>query len=389
MNKNLSALLILTLSIFVLVMFALDPFPDKSHGYFVRIPDMNVARANHKSFLMSDGKVLIVGGDKNNTVEIYDPATNSFTLKKGLGQEINFDNNIILLKNDKLLITGGKRILHKEKDSKTIVFNNAKLYDSINDTLTEIPQMNVLRAEHTSILLKDGRVLLLNGVFKATGKNRYNKTAEVYDPKLNKFILLKSFPVFTGDYSTKMTILENGEVFIVHCFKGFWKIELFNPKTNTFNFSNVNILKDPKIKNVHFDPKLYHLENIVPLKDDRIVLFEDYDWKLNNVATFDLKTNRVKNIGHTSINKRHGANITLLKNNNILITDGAIGIADFRRLVDTAEIFDIKEMKFYKLPKLSLKKCGTSTVLLKDGRVLITGGMYKLKYLKNAIVYKY
>src|SRR5215471_11024320 len=51
----------------------------QSPGTFTATGDMTTARVGHTATLLLDGRVLIVGGDKTGTAELYDPATGAFT----------------------------------------------------------------------------------------------------------------------------------------------------------------------------------------------------------------------------------------------------------------------------------------------------------------------
>ena len=50
----------------------------QSPGTFTATGDMTTARKNHTATLLRDGRVLIVGGDKRGTAELYDPARTEF-----------------------------------------------------------------------------------------------------------------------------------------------------------------------------------------------------------------------------------------------------------------------------------------------------------------------
>src|SRR5215831_17283781 len=50
----------------------------QSLGTFTATGDMTTARVGHTATLLLDGRVLIVGGDKTGTAELYDPATGTF-----------------------------------------------------------------------------------------------------------------------------------------------------------------------------------------------------------------------------------------------------------------------------------------------------------------------
>src|SRR5262249_2843464 len=76
--------------------------------------DMAQPRAYHQAVLLPNGRVLVVGGG---SAEVYDPVSGKFT---GAGSSLG--TTATLLKNGKLLITGGLDTLQK-----TVA--NAELYD--------------------------------------------------------------------------------------------------------------------------------------------------------------------------------------------------------------------------------------------------------------------
>ncbi len=63
----------------VLVLFSCTTVATQAQGTFMATGDMTTARASHSATLLFDGRVLIVGGDKEGTAELYDPTTGTFT----------------------------------------------------------------------------------------------------------------------------------------------------------------------------------------------------------------------------------------------------------------------------------------------------------------------
>lgn len=400
--ENKKLLIGIIILVVALMAFINSVFVYFNYGHFEKVGDMHVGRWRHHSFLMSDGRVMIVGGEGINTsIEIFDPKTNTFTFKKDLGVNIFGTDlvpysSIVLLKNDKLLITGGELIKSKKggPDDETIL-KTAKLYDPVKNELVNLPDMNTAKFAHTSVLLKDGNVLLFGGFGedKAGSKgDHHNKAVELYVPKLNKFIQLKTSKSFSIDIGTETAVLDNGNVFITWGTSDYKQlVTIFDPKTNEFKDQDIEILVKPRSGSIDlirfgFDPKQCELEKIVLLKNNKLVLFENYTGD-NNIAILDLNTNKIQNIGHMKSKGRHGFEATSLNDNNILITNGLIGFGPFARPANTNEIFDSKRLKFYTLNWIEDYRPWASAVLLKDGRVLISGGGYNREYLKSAIVY--
>lgn len=372
-KKLVIGLVVLAVVLIALKVNDFNLFISKKYGHFEKFPDMNVARARHNLFMLKDGRVLILGGDfgikrlsKLNsgrgerdlkTAEIFDPKTGKYIMIKGF-HEVRYAFNAIMLDDGKILITGGEG---KRTPQSSLI------YDPIQDKSTKGPEMHFARSSHSSIKFKDGRVLVFGGFTGKAGVNKLFNIAEIYDPKLNKFLVLKNSPNFNYYNPAHTCLLSDGKVFIVNALKENNKAEIFDPKTNKFKILNIPLTNDS-------NEFYYYLSGIVPLKNDKIVLFENTKDDLNNIKILDLKANKLTNIGHTNLKARKGCALTLLKNGNILISGGSVGSEGAHRLVNSAEIFDTKSLKFYNLPKMSYKKQAPQAILLDNGSVFINGG---------------
>lgn len=351
------------------------------YGRFERVSDMNIARGNPTLFLLKDGRVLVFGEDAyhrktsygtiqhgtndNISAEIFDPKTNTFTLKKGLNHGL-WGFTTTLLHDDKVLITGGQIKNTRE------ICNTSEIYDPKTDTVTKGTDMHSTRYYHTAVPLKDGRVLIFGG---ATINETDNKTAEIYDPVQNKFILLKDAPAEVPVGFNGTQVLNDGTVCILNRHGSYEKyskdivfhVETFDPKTNEFR--TIKYEKQPKSKGV----STFRCRQTVKLKDDRIVLLGEKSSFENEVDIYDYKKNEMQVIGHLN-NKKLTSHyrMTLLSDGNVLITDGAVPTFESCKVLNTAEIFNTTTLKFSNLPKMTTE--GGSTILLDDGRVLKVSG---------------
>jgi len=98
----------LTLAALALNMFLAPPAPAAS---WITNGPMNIARQNHSSTLLPNGKVLIAGGyDGTSAVasaEIYDPASGKWAAT-GAMKTNRYYHTATLLLNGKVLVVGGK-----------------------------------------------------------------------------------------------------------------------------------------------------------------------------------------------------------------------------------------------------------------------------------------
>ena len=126
------------------------PAPDGSN--------MSVERRGHTATLLSDGRVLIVGGENSsgvlNQAEIYDPASASFSAAGNLNTA-RVDHSATLLSDGRVLVAGGR-------DSAGAV-NTTEIFDPSTGTFTSGSNLSVARAGHSATLFADGRILIAGG----------------------------------------------------------------------------------------------------------------------------------------------------------------------------------------------------------------------------------
>lgn len=181
---------------------------DPKTDTFTATGAMMTARESHTATLLKDGRVLITGGHKGRraditiytSAEIYHPARGTFTTAGNLTVK-RHKHDATLLTDGRVLVIGGS----DERDGDG-AYRNAEIFNPMNGTFTAVKSnMNTARykLQGTAILLKDGKVLI------AGGANR----VEVFDPMTN------SFSTASGDMGTKRlfataTLLKDGQVLI-------------------------------------------------------------------------------------------------------------------------------------------------------------------------------
>src|SRR5689334_9639712 len=134
---------------------------------------MTTPRAGHTATLLSDGKVLVVGGAEG-SAELFDPGTGTFS-STGTPVNARIHHTATLLTDGTVLIVGGGA-------TSGGLLASAELYDPHTGTFTATGSMFRAREAHTATLLPDGTVLIAGG-----GGFGALASAEIYDPATGTF----------------------------------------------------------------------------------------------------------------------------------------------------------------------------------------------------------
>jgi predicted amidohydrolase YtcJ len=189
---------------------------------------MTAARDNHTATLLSDGRVLIAGGEDDSShlasAELYDPKAGTFS-PTGSMTAARDSHTATLLSDGRVLIAGGDAGLAGIPGAETLV--SAELYDPATGTFSATGSMAAARHSHTATLLSDGRILIVGGADPDHGV--YVASAELYDPASGKFSPTGSMAAArTGT----ATLLSDGRVLIAGGYDGSADLasaELYQP----------------------------------------------------------------------------------------------------------------------------------------------------------------
>lgn len=213
---------------------------DPSHGSFAPTGSMAEKRGGHTATLLTNGKVLIAGGnntggdllpfffaDGSVTAEVYDPATGLFTSTGNMGTP-RVGQTATLLVNGDVLIAGGWGA------SQNASIATAEVYHAATGAFTPTTAgMNSPRTGHTATLLPDGRVLIAGGAQDQTLAD--SDSAEIYDPATGSFVTTGSMAVKRCLHTA--TLLPNGTVLIAG--GGSIVTETYDPSTGSFVLSGL------------------------------------------------------------------------------------------------------------------------------------------------------
>ena len=191
-------------------------------------------RHTHTATLLSSGKVLVAGGNGGSpngpsqlaTAESYDPATNTWSATGAMLQG-RYAHTAALLGNGKVLVTGGATYSYNYPYSSYVA--SSELYDPATNSWSLVGSMSQGRYNHTTTRLGNGKVLVAGG----TGASSSIASAELHDPMTNTWSLVGSMS--QARYSHTATLLGNGKVLVAGGYSNLTSAELYNPATNTWS----------------------------------------------------------------------------------------------------------------------------------------------------------
>jgi hypothetical protein len=175
---------------------------DPKTNSFTALPPMTAVRHGYQTILLSDGRVLIIGGTVGNrtlnSVEVFDPATRAFALIGSLRQPRAFAS-ATPLPDGRVLVAGGQNSGGE--------IRTAELFDPKTGQSQPTGNMAGPRSAHAAVALPDGRVVLAEGY----GPTAQVRTVEIYDPATGLFSSHGSM-ITLGRVGGTLTLLANGKI---------------------------------------------------------------------------------------------------------------------------------------------------------------------------------
>ena len=159
---------------------------DAVTGVFTLAGSLPEARSGASATLLSDGRVLLVGGEDSGSAGggalasagVWDPATDAFSSTGSLA-EARTGHTATLLAGDHVLVVGGTAA---GDSGRTLA--SAEVWDPVTGTFASAGAMADARQGHTATLLPDGRVLVAGGHDDRVAL----ASTEVWDPATQTFV---------------------------------------------------------------------------------------------------------------------------------------------------------------------------------------------------------
>jgi len=189
---------------------------DPATGQFTSLPAMSAPRVEHTATLLHTGKVLLVSGRSS---ELFDPATRTFGSVASTAY-LRSHHTATLLLDGRVLLAGGDL-----DPATAYGNTEAETYDPATSAFTRLTSsslgssaMRWPRHGHSATLLPDGRVLLAgghDGPWSAQDPYywRNSATTEAFDPVAGRFAFGISMTRVRSDHSA--ILLKSGRVLLV------------------------------------------------------------------------------------------------------------------------------------------------------------------------------
>ncbi len=389
------------LSIFVLTFCIYINFPKinnciqkmipQKHNIFVKGPNMHYYH-NGPAVLLDDGNVLVIGGNTKQA-EIYDYKQNKFIV---LDNELNYKRiggaTLTKLFDGRILIVGGNnnwdsKILTKIKRK---IIEQVEIYDPITKTFSVIANMNIPRTAHTSILLEDGRVLVLGG-YDANYKQVLE--IEMFNPNTSKIEVVSKI----NDNNIQwfgFTKISNKKILLIgyEYKEGKKEIKkiLYNYDSNKFettpkihNKKIVNSKKEIFVTNINFSQNFIYNDNLF----NYIIVVEKEDDEIINIELLDC-ANRTKDKKYIRV-----LDYTLSKSDayNAIMIGGFYHYGWGNVVTSDSEIINLFNNQISKnVATLNIERYKHIAITLKNNNILIIGGMNRQdnQVITSEIYYK-
>jgi hypothetical protein len=166
--------------------FRLPEVWDPATESFARAGSLVEARYGHTATLLSDGRVLVVGGvgpdgERTGSAVAWDPATASFSPAGSLA-EARFAHTATLLSDGRVLVVGGAGSFPPESPT-SAGHTSAEVWDPATASFSPAGLLTEARYRGTATGLPDGRVLIVGGAFRDdNGSWHSSPDAEIWEP---------------------------------------------------------------------------------------------------------------------------------------------------------------------------------------------------------------
>ncbi len=327
--------------------------------HFENTGSMTFAREGHAATVLTDGKVLVEGGDDSGLIsaELFDPTTGTWTLTGSMNSGRQW-HSATLLNDGTVLVAGGNW-------NGFFSTPTAELFDPSAETWTAVGSLKEARTSHTATLLPNGKVLVAAGRYDGYGPFPLD-SAELYDSATGAWTSTGHLTTFRENHAA--TLLANGKVLVVggddyytsNSVGVLASAELYDPSSGIWTATGSLVTA-----------REGHTATLLPNGKVLVVGGSNADGFVGSAELYDPQTEMWTATGSLQT-ARTGHTATLLGSTNgkVLVAGGS----SHNGYEASAELYDPATETWSSTDSLAVGRDSHTATLLLDGSVLIAGG---------------
>jgi hypothetical protein len=356
------------------------PRPAAPTNTWARTEPLGHGRVEAAGVRLKDGTVLAIGGFATpsldapvRSAERYDPtlgrwaATGSLDLSRSAF-------TTTLLRDGRVLVTGGLT-------DNFGVRRSTRIYHPATGRWSKGPRLLTARAGHTATLLANGKVLVAGGYRPSAQSVVATRTAEVYDPKANRWTRTGSMKV--GRYYHSATRLKHGKVLVASgtntiIQSGLRSSEVYDPANGRWATAG-------RLQTVRTDDN-FCCRHTVLLSSGKVLLAGSSaknGGRGRGAELFDPVTRRWTATGSLRVARPDGLTVVRLPGKRVL----ALGGSDEFGSLKYAEVFSERTGRWTRVNDLRHDRQAPLAVPLADGAVLVAGGATRATARRSSEVF--
>jgi WD40 repeat protein len=211
----------------------------------------------HTATLLIDGRVLVTGGcmadgipGRSNRTELFDPATNSWTDVGTLSQP-RCGHVAALLSDGRVVVAGG--------ENGEVVLSSVDVFNPVTGLWSQTGNLNVARRDAAAVQMLDGRVIVSGGAADISGRSATLDSAEIYDANLGKWGQVASMSQSRSGHTVNLlpgglVLVAGGlDVSAIGSIQYLDSVEVYDPQAGTWaSIARLN------------EPRAYHAATLLP-----------------------------------------------------------------------------------------------------------------------------
>lgn len=359
--------------LFIILIFLVRQIYQSRFGYFTTDGSLNYPHPNADAFLMRNNKIFILGNSfdrhtiPNEIYEINNKTSEIFNFKHDLrhtSEGVSIDNDRIFL----------LRACINSKCGMSVVYNiNSNKIDYIYDNTFDIFNANLNNQLLNYLLLNN------KNIFYISHKSNNQYEIGIFKPKTHD----KQIFLTDENIGTPKSIQLNDTQILIMSVSNAYIFDIEHNKLTKLNFQ-YGSYPNPLVNN-------QRISHMIKLQDKIFIFIYLVDSNFNGynlTLKFDIKSKEFSKLVSSSIVRDDAflgiSNVSSainMNNQHVLLTGGLapattltgiLGGHNLKR--DSAEIYDIKKDKFYRIVNMPFAKFGHRSILISNNEIYIVGG---------------